>query len=75
MRQFSVIYNIKGTKIVDVYLPDGVELPSDWDSLKTEEQDEFLYNHQSHSVLRTEDLDYGKVFEIWENKDMLKVVK
>lgn len=75
MKQFSVIYNIKGTRIVDVYLPDGVELPDNWDSLKTEEQDEFLYANQSHSVLRTEDIDYGKVFEIWENEATLKVVK
>jgi hypothetical protein len=75
MKQFSVIYNVKGTRIVDVYLPDGVELPDNWDSLKTEEQDEFLFTHQSHSVLRTEDLDYGKVFEIWENDISLKVVK
>lgn len=75
MKQFSVIYNIKGTRIVDVYLPDGVELPDNWSSLKTGEQDEFLYTHQSHSVLRTEDLNYGNVFEIWENTSKLTVVK
>lgn len=75
MKQFSIIYNIKGTRIIDVYLPNGVELPDNWNSLKTEEQDEFLYTNQSHSVLRTEDIDYGSVFEIWENKDILRVVK
>jgi len=75
MKQFSIIYNIKGTRIIDVYLPDGVQLPDNWNSLKTEEQDEFLYTNQSHSVLRTEDIDYGSVFEIWENKDILRVVK
>jgi hypothetical protein len=75
MKQFSIIYNVKGTRIIDVYLPDGVQLPDNWNSLKTEEQDEFLYTNQSHSVLRTEDIDYGSVFEIWENKDILRVVK
>jgi hypothetical protein len=75
MKQFSVIYNVKGTRIVDVYLPDGIELPDNWDNLGTEEQDEFLFAHQSHSVLRTEDLDYGKVFEIWENDTTLRAVK
>lgn len=75
MKQFSVIYNVKGTKIVDIYLPDGIELPKNWESLTVEEQDEFLYANQSHSVLRTEDLDYGKVFEIWENKETLRLVK
>ena len=75
MRQFSIIYNVKGTRIVDVVLPDNIELPENWDSLKTEKQDEFLYTYQTHSVLRTEDLNYGNVFEVWENENKLKVVK
>jgi hypothetical protein len=75
VRQFSIIYNVKGTRIVDVFLPDNIELPENWGSLKTEEQDEFLYTYQTHSVLRTEDLNYGSVFEIWENDNKLKVVK
>ena len=75
MRQFSIIYNIKGTRIVDVFLPDNIELPENWGSLKTEKQDEFLYTYQTHSVLRTEDLNYGDVFEVWENDNKLKVVK
>ena len=75
MRQFSIIYNVKGTRIVDVFLPDNIELPENWDSLKTEKQDEFLYTYQTHSVLRTEDLTYGNVFEVWENENKLKVVK
>ncbi len=75
MRQFSIIYNVKGTRIVDVFLPDNIELPENWDSLKTEKQDEFLYTYQTHSVLRTEDLNYGNVFEVWENENKLKVVK
>jgi hypothetical protein len=75
MRQFSIIYNVKGTRIVDVFLPDNIELPENWGSLKTEKQDEFLYTYQTHSVLRTEDLNYGDVFEIWENDNKLKVVK
>jgi hypothetical protein len=33
-----------------------------------EEQDEFLYKWQSRSVLRTEDIDYGKATEIWQTK-------
>jgi hypothetical protein len=75
MRQFSIIYNVKGTRIVDVFLPDNIELPENWGSLKTEKQDEFLYTYQTHSVLRTEDLNYGDVFEVWENDNKLKVVK
>ena len=75
MRQFSIIYNVKGTRIVDVFLPDNIELPENWDSLKTEKHDEFLYTYQTHSVLRTEDLNYGNVFEVWENENKLKVVK
>jgi hypothetical protein len=75
VRQFSIIYNVKGTRIVDVFLPDNIELPENWGSLKTEKQDEFLYTYQTHSVLRTEDLNYGDVFEVWENDNKLKVVK
>jgi hypothetical protein len=49
VRQFSIIYNVKGTRIVDVFLPDNIELPENWGSLKTEEQDEWLYEHQQES--------------------------
>jgi hypothetical protein len=50
------------------------ELPENWDSLKTEEQDEWLYEHQEFSVLHTEDIDYGKAQSIIELRRDLRVV-
>ena len=40
--------------------------------LRFEKQDEFIYKWQLRSVLRTEDIDYGKAIEIWQtNEDEL----
>ena len=68
MKRFTIIHAIKGHRIVDVYIPSDVQLPIDWPAMTLEQQDEFLYKWQARSVLRTEDVDYGKATEIWETK-------
>lgn len=72
MKRFTIVNNIKGTRVVDVYIPNDVELPTNWINMEVEKQDEFLYKWQARSVLRTEDIDYGKAIEIWQtNEDEL----
>jgi hypothetical protein len=72
MRTHRVTYELKGVRIIDVTTKG--ELPENWDSLKTEEQDEWLYEHQEFSVLHTEDIDYGKAQSIIELRRDLRVV-
>ena len=72
MKTHRVVYELKGVRIIDVNTKG--ELPENWDSLKTEEQDEWLYEHQEFSVLHTEDIDYGKAQSIIELRRDLRVV-
>lgn len=67
MKTYRVTYEIKGTRVVDVTIKDTA-IPYDWHTLKTEEQDEILYERQEYSVLHLEDLDYGKAVFIDELK-------
>jgi len=73
VKTFRVSYEIKGTRIVDVTIKDS-DLPNDWDSLKSEEQDELLYERQQYAVLHLEDIDYGKAVSVLELRSNLKVV-
>jgi hypothetical protein len=67
-----VTYELKGVRIIDVTTKG--ELPDNWDSLKTEEQDEWLYENQEYSVLHTEDIDYGKAVSVIELRSNLRAV-
>lgn len=72
MKTFRITYETKGVRIIDVTTK--AQLPDNWDSLKSEEQDEWLYEHQDFSVLHTEDTDYGKASSIIELRRDLRTV-
>ena len=72
MRTFRISYEVKGVRIIDVTTK--AELPDNWDSLTLEEQDEWLYEHQYFSILKTQDLDYGKAGSIIELRRNLRTV-
>lgn len=72
MATHRVTYELKGVRIIDVTTKS--ELPDNWDSLKTEEQDEWLYENQEYSVLHAEDIDYGKAVSVIELRSDLRVV-
>ena len=63
MKQFRVSYEIKGTRVINVFIEDQ-DLPKNWDSLKSEEQDEWLYERQNYSVIQFEDIYYGKAVSV-----------
>ena len=48
-QQFQVVYETKGVKVVNVWLPEGTELPAQWITMTYQEQDEWLYEHQQES--------------------------
>lgn len=72
MATHRVTYELKGVRIIDVTTKG--ELPDNWDSLKTEEQDEWLYENQEYSVLHAEDIDYGKAVSVIELRSNLRAV-
>jgi hypothetical protein len=73
VKTFRVSYEIKGTRIVDVTLKKS-NIPSNWEELSPQEQDEILYERQEYSVLHLEDIDYGKAVSIVELRSNMKVV-
>jgi hypothetical protein len=72
MKTHRVTYELKGVRIIDVTTK--APLPDNWESLKTEEQDEWLYEHQEFSVLVNEDIEYGKASSIIELRRDLRTV-
>ena len=63
-KQFRVTYETKGVKVVNVWLPTGVELPAQWGSMTLREQDEWLYANQSEAHLNWSDETEGEVINI-----------
>lgn len=51
-KQFQVVYETKGVKVVNVWLREGTELPTEWNTMTYEQQDEWLYERQ----IKSEDL-------------------
>lgn len=72
MAKFRVAYESRGVRIIDVTTKNPI--PENWGSLKTEEQDEWLYENQDFSVLVAEDMEYGKASSIIELRPNLKTV-
>ena len=72
-KQFIVSYEIKGSRILEVFVSDKTKIPDDWEDLNTEKKDEWLYENQEYSVLRHEDVDYGKAVSI--NQKIQEVLK
>jgi hypothetical protein len=56
---FEVVYETKGVKVVNVWLPAGAELPTEWNTMTFAEQDEWLYDHQVHSNVKWADEHKG----------------
>jgi hypothetical protein len=57
--QFQVVYETKGVKVVNVWLPEGAELPADWELMTFKQQDEWLYDNQDEAHLQWTDEHEG----------------
>jgi hypothetical protein len=62
--KFRIIYALNGTRGIDITLPEGTELPSDWSSMTYDQKDEWLYSRQITKELSFEDIDYAGAVEI-----------
>ena len=63
-KQFRVTYETKGVKVVNVWLPEGTEIPAQWGSMTLRQQDEWLYENQSEAHLNWSDETEGEVVNI-----------
>jgi hypothetical protein len=63
-KQFRVTYETKGVKVVNVWLPEGTELPNNWGSMTLRQQDEWLYENQSEAHLNWSDETEGEVVNV-----------
>ena len=60
MNQYRVSYKVEGVRIMNVWLPDGVQPPKDFAIWDYPEQDEWLYEHQAHTSVHLEDIHYAE---------------
>ena len=59
-KQFRIAYKLEGVRVVDVWIPEDVSLPSDWERMSFDQQDEWLYSFQEKSVTQYEDIHYSR---------------
>jgi hypothetical protein len=62
--QFQVVYETKGVKVVNVWLPEGAELPADWELMTLKQQDEWLYDNQDEAHLQWTDEHEGMAVNV-----------
>ncbi len=62
--KFYITYALSGNRMVEVTIPEGTELPSDWKDMTTIQRDEWIYTVQSASNLQWEDIDYAEATKI-----------
>lgn len=63
-QQFQVVYETKGVKVVNVWLPEGTELPAQWITMTYAQQDEWLYENQVHSNIKWQDEHKGEAVNV-----------
>jgi len=64
--KFRVSYLVSGMRVVEVHIPEGTELPTNWADMTNEQKDEWLFGKQSTSRVLMEDLDYAEAHKINE---------
>ena len=72
-KQLQVSYKVEGVRIVNVWLPEGVELPPIWSAMTLEHQDEWLYAHQAKSETFYEDIHYSQAENVLEVRHLRAV--
>ena len=65
-KQLQVSYRVEGVRVVNVWLPEGKELPPIWSAMSLEHQDEWLYTHQAKSETYYEDIHYSQADSVLE---------
>jgi hypothetical protein len=64
MMKFRVSYLVSGMRVMEVNVPDDVNMPANWQEMTNEQKDEWLFSVQTNSRLLMEDLDYAEASKI-----------
>ena len=62
--KFRVTYLVSGMRVLEVNVPDDVNMSSNWQEMSNEQKDEWLFSVQTNSRLLMEDLDYAEASKI-----------
>lgn len=72
-KQLQVSYKVEGVRIVNVWLPEGVDLPPIWSAMTLAHQDEWLYANQVKSETFHEDIHYSQADSVLEVRHLRAV--
>lgn len=64
--KFNLLYEIKGTRLVEVTIPEGIGLSSLWENMTLVERDEWLFERQSAEKIIYEDINISDVLTVRE---------
>lgn len=64
--KFNLLYEIKGTRMIEVTLPEGAELPNNWQDMTLTQQDEWLFGNEESNKIVFEDMDMSQVLTVRE---------
>lgn len=73
-KEFQITYEVKGVQVIKVHLPEGAEVPKNWNSLSLLEQDEWLYKNEIKTEKHWEDIHYSQACSILEIRHLKAVV-
>ena len=73
-KEFQITYEVKGIQVVKVSLPEGADVPANWNSLSIQEQDEWLYEHEIKTEKYYEDIHYSLPASILEIRHLKAVI-
>jgi hypothetical protein len=73
MKEFQISYKVEGVRVVNVWLPEGTELPHIWNAMTPEHQDEWLYEHEGRSEVSYEDIHYSQAEAVLEVRRLKSV--
>lgn len=60
MNTYRVSYRVEGVRIVDVVLPDGLDVPKGFALWEYDKQDEWLYENQIGTSTHLEDIHFSE---------------
>jgi hypothetical protein len=72
-KQFQISYKIEGVRVMNVWLPEGTELPHIWNAMTPEHQDEWLYEHEGRSEVSYEDIHHSQAEAVLEVRHLKAV--
>ena len=72
-KQFQISYKVEGVRVMNVWLPEGTDLPHIWNAMTPEHQDEWLYEHEGRSAVAYEDIHYSQAEAVLEVRRLKSV--